>query len=84
MEHTQTILNFHNPYDMNFMESLAVRILTECNGKSFGEVMDRLTAKFPPSKVIESIETVWIENVFDKEKVLEGLRPEIVEGEKKN
>lgn len=71
-----SVLNFYDPNNMEYMEKLATKILAKCSGMLFEEVIDRLSSKLPPQKIIEKVESVWIENVTDKNEILDGLRAE--------
>jgi len=78
------ILNFSNPNNLDFMQKLATRILAECHGMKFDEVLERLTASLPPSKILEKVEKVWIEDVQEKNEIIEGLKPCTIKKIEKN
>lgn len=58
-ENKMELLDFYNPKDQKEAEELASLILAECNGKTFEEVIERLSIPFTPKQILSKIEAEY-------------------------
>ena len=74
------ILNFSHASSFNqvHMAKVAAEILSLCEGRSYEDIMDRLSAPIPPKEVLDKLDSLHNEIHIDHDKVfilMEALSP---------
>ncbi len=54
-----TVLNFYDPNNVEVASRQASQILAACNGKTYEEVLDRLSAPLTPKQILSKIEAEY-------------------------